>query len=220
MTGGVSMKLYNYFRSSASFRVRIALNFKGIDYEQVPVHLTRGGGEQLADAFRALNADQLVPVLEDDGRYLTQSLAIIEYLEETHPQPPLLPRAAVERAYVRSLALSIACEIHPLNNLRVLRYLVRDLGVSEAQKDGWYRHWVESGLAAIEARLLAGRRHGRYLLGDAVTLADVLLVPQIFNAQRYECRVDHVPTLMRIFGNCMQLPAFIDAQPSKQPDAE
>lgn len=214
------MKLYNYFRSSASFRVRIALNLKGLAYEQVPVHLTRGGGEQFADSFRSLNADQLVPVLEDRGQHLTQSLAIIEYLEETHPQPPLLPRDAVQRAYVRSVALGIACEIHPLNNLRVLRYLVRELGVSEENKDGWYRHWVERGLAAIEARLLAERRHGRFVLGDAVTLADVLLVPQIFNAQRYACRVDHVPVLMRIFDNCMQLPAFIDAQPSKQPDAE
>jgi len=214
------MKLYNYFRSSASFRVRIALNLKGLAYEQVSVHLTRGGGEQLAESFRALNADQLVPVLDDGGHLLTQSLAIIEYLEETHPQPPLLPSDPVARAYVRSLALTIACEIHPLNNLRVLRYLVRDLGVSDEKKDGWYRHWVERGLAAIEARLLAERRHGRYLLGDTVTMADVLLVPQIFNAQRYACSVDHVPVLMGIFEQCMQLPAFIDAQPSRQPDAE
>jgi maleylacetoacetate isomerase len=214
------MKLYNYFRSSASFRVRIALNYKGLPYGYVPVHLLRGGGEQLAPTFRALNPDALVPVLDDDGVLLTQSLAIIEYLEETHPEPPLLPRDAVERAYVRSVALAIACEIHPLNNLRVLRYLVRTLGVSEEQKDAWYRHWVEEGLAAIEARLLAEGRSGRYTLGDQVTLADVLVVPQIFNAQRYNCRVDHVPTIMRIFETCMQLPAFIDAQPSKQPDAE
>jgi maleylacetoacetate isomerase len=214
------MKLYNYFRSSASFRVRIALNLKGLAYDYVPVHLLRGGGEQLAPAFRALNPDALVPVLDDDGVLLTQSLAIIEYLEETHPEPPLLPRDAVERAYVRSVALAIACEIHPLNNLRVLRYLVRTLRASEEQKDAWYRHWVEQGLAAIEARLLAEGRSGRYTLGDQVTLADVLIIPQIFNAQRYNCRVDHVPTIMRIFEACMQLPAFIDAQPSKQPDAE
>jgi maleylpyruvate isomerase len=214
------MKLYNYFRSSASFRVRIALSYKGLPYEYVPVHLLRGGGEQLAPAFRALNPDALVPVLDDDGVLLTQSLAIIEYLEETHPEPPLLPRDAVERAYVRSVALAIACEIHPLNNLRVLRYLVRTLGVREEQKDAWYRHWVEEGLAAIEARLLAEGRRGRYTLGDQVTLADVLIVPQIFNAQRYNCRVNHVPTIMQIFEACMQLPAFVDAQPSKQPDAE
>jgi maleylacetoacetate isomerase len=214
------MKLYNYFRSSASFRVRIALNLKGLRYEYIAVHLTKGGGQQLAASFRALNPEALVPVLDDDGTLLTQSLAIIEYLEETHPEPPLLPRDAVERAYVRSVALAIACEIHPLNNLRVLRYLVRTLGVSEEQKDTWYRHWVEQGLAAIEDRLLAEGRTGRYTLGDRVTLADVLIVPQIFNAQRVNSRLDQVPTIMRIFEHCMQLPAFVEAQPSKQPDAE
>jgi maleylpyruvate isomerase len=214
------MKLYNYFRSSASYRVRIALNLKGLAYEYIGVHLTKGGGEQLAASFRALNPDALVPVLDDDGTLLTQSLAIIEYLEETHPAPPLLPRNPVERAYVRAIALAVACEIHPLNNLRVLRYLVRTLGVSEAQKDAWYRHWVEEGLAAIEARLLAEARTGRYTLGDQVSLADVLLVPQIFNAQRVNSRLDRVPTIMRIFGHCMQLPAFVEAQPSNQPDAE
>ena len=148
---------------------------------------------------------------------LTQSLAIIEYLDETHPEPPLLPRDALERAYVRSFALGIACEIHPLNNLRVLRYLVRELGASEDAKNAWYRHWVEQGLAQVEAQLAAGRC-GRFVFGDAVTLADVLVVPRIFNARRFECRLDHVPTVMRIFDACMQLPAFIDAQPSRQPD--
>jgi len=214
------MKLYNYFRSSASFRVRIALNLKGLPYEYAIVHLTKDGGQQFDPAFRALNPDALIPVLDDDGRTLTQSLAIIEYLEETHPEPALLPHDAAERAYVRAIALGVACEIHPLNNLRVLRYLVRKLGASEEQKNAWYRHWVEEGLAAIEARLVAEKRTGRYALGDRVTVADVVLVPQIFNAMRFDCRLDHVPVIMGIFGRCMELPAFDDAQPTRQPDAE
>jgi maleylacetoacetate isomerase len=214
------LKLYNYFRSSASFRVRIALNLKGLSYDYAVVHLTKGGGQQFAPAFRALNADALIPVLDDDGHVLTQSLAIIEYLDETHPQPPLLPKAPLDRAYVRACALTIACEIHPLNNLRVLRYLVQQLGASEDQKIAWYRHWVEEGLAALEARVAAERRYGRFLLGDAVTLADVALVPQIFNARRFDCRLDHVPVLMGIFDRCMELAAFIGAQPAQQPDAE
>jgi maleylpyruvate isomerase len=214
------MKLYNYFRSSASFRVRIALNLKGLPYEYVGVHLTRAGGEQFAPAFRALNPEVLIPVLDDDGEVLTQSLAIIEYLDETHPHPPLLPADPAARAYVRSIALAIACEIHPLNNLRVLRYLVRSLGASDDQKNAWYRHWVEEGLAALEARIGASGRAGRCALADAVTLADVVIVPQIFNAQRFDCRLDHVPTIMRIFEHCMELPAFADAQPARQPDAE
>jgi maleylpyruvate isomerase len=214
------MKLYNYFRSSASFRVRIALNLKGLPYEYAAVHLTKGGGQQFAPEFRAINPDALIPVLDDEGLRLTQSLAIIEYLEETHPEPPLLPRAPLERAYVRAIALGIACEIHPLNNLRVLRYLVRDLKVTDEQKDAWYRHWVQEGLAAIEARLVAENRCGRYALGSQVTLADVVIVPQIFNAKRFDCRLDHVPTVMRIFEHCMELPAFVDAQPARQPDAE
>jgi len=214
------IKLYNYFRSSASYRVRIALNFKGLPYEYVPVHLLKDGGQQLAPSFRTLNPDSLIPVLDDEGQVLTQSLAIIEYLEETRPLPPLLPRAAVERAYVRSIALAIACEIHPLNNLRVLRYLVKTLGLGEEQKNTWYRHWVEQGLASLEARLVSEARSGRYALGDAITIADVVIVPQIFNAQRMDCNLGSLPTVMRIFDHCMQLPAFIDAQPSAQPDAE
>ena len=214
------LKLYNYFRSSASFRVRIALNLKGLPYEYAAVHLTKGGGEQFAPAFRALNADALIPVLDDDGVVLTQSLAIIEYLDETRPEPPLLPADPVERAYVRAFALTIACEIHPLNNLRVLRYLVRNLSVNEEKKNEWYRHWVEQGLAALESRVVAERRSGRHVLGDTVTAADVVLVPQIFNARRFDCRLDHAPTLMRIFEHCMELSSFIDAQPSRQPDAE
>jgi len=184
------------------------------------VHLTKGGGQQFDPAFKAINPDALIPVLDDEGQTLTQSLAIIEYLDETHPEPPLLPKTPLARAYVRSIALAVACEIHPLNNLRVLRYLVRDLKVTDEQKNAWYRHWVEQGLASIEARLVAEKKSGRHVLGDGVTLADVVLVPQIFNAQRFDCQLGHVPTVMRIFDECMQLPAFIGAQPSRQPDAE
>lgn len=212
----MSMKLYAAARSSASFRVRIALAFKELPYEYVPLSLLKG--DQFKDEFRQMNPAELVPVLEHDGRRLTQSLAIIEYLEETYPQPPLLPHDEAERAYVRAVALSIACEIHPLNNLRVLRYLVRDLALSEDQKNGWYRHWVERGLAQLEAMLLAEKRCGRFVLGDEVTLADVLLVPQIFNAQRFNCRLDHVPTIMRIFDTCMTLDAFERSRPERQPD--
>lgn len=211
------MKLFSAARSSASFRVRIALNLKGLPYDYMPVDLVHG--DQFQDAFRAMNPAELVPALDHDGAVLTQSLAIIEYLEETYPQPPLLPHEPLDRAYVRSIALAIACEIHPLNNLRVLRYLVKTLGQSEDAKNAWYRHWVEQGLAQVEAQLAAQRHCGRFVFGDHITLADVLIVPQIFNARRFDCRLDHVPTVVRIFDACMQLPAFIDAQPSRQPDA-
>ena len=214
------LTLYSYFRSSASYRVRIALAWKGLPAEIVPVHLVREGGRQFAPEFRALNPASLVPVLVDEGRVLTQSLAIIEYLEETHPAPPLLPRDALARAQVRAAALAIACEIHPLNNLRVLRYLVRELGASEDAKNAWYRHWVEQGLAQLEEQLAAQALGGPYACGAQVTLADVLLVPQIFNAHRFECRLDHVPRLMQAFAACMELPAFSETQPARQPDAE
>lgn len=214
------MKLYSYFRSSASFRVRIALNWKGLVYETIPVHLQRGGGEQLSDAYRRTNPAGLVPALDDGGALLTQSLAIIEYLEEVHPAPPLLPAEPLARARVRSIALSIACEIHPLNNLRVLRYLVRELKVDEAAKDAWYRHWVESGLEQVERTLRERGWAGGFCYGDQVTLADAVLVPQIFNARRFDCRLDHVPLLVAIEQRCMQLDAFARAQPSAQPDAE
>jgi len=214
------MKLYSYFRSSASFRVRIALALKGLDYEYASVHLLQGGGQQFAPAFRAMNPAALVPVLDDDGTILTQSLAIIEYLDETRPQPPFLPKDAAGRARVRALALAIACEIHPLNNLRVLGYLTKTLGVSEEQKNAWYRHWVETGLATVEAMLAGDGRTGTYCHGDAPTLADILLVPQIFNAQRFDCRLDHVPTVMRIHRQCLSLPAFAKSVPAQQPDAE
>jgi len=209
-------KLYNAARSSASFRMRIALNLKGLPFEYITIDLRKGG--QFAEEYRRLNPQELVPLLDDGTAHLTQSLATIEYLEEKYPQPPLLPHAPLERAYVRGVALAVACEIHPLNNLRVLRYLVREMGLSDEKKNTWYRHWVEQGLAQVEAGLVAGKRTGRYTFGDQVTVADVCIVPQIFNAQRFDCRLDHVPTVMRIFENCMQLGAFENARPEKQPD--
>jgi maleylacetoacetate isomerase len=201
--------------------VRIALALKGIDYEYAAVHLLRDGGQQFAAGYKALNPASLVPALEDDdGTVLTQSLAIIEYLEETHPEPPLLPPDAAGRARVRALALSVACEIHPLNNLRVLGYLGKTLGVSEEQKNAWYRHWVETGLAIVEAMLANDPHTGSFCHGETPTLADVFLVPQIFNAQRFNCRLDHVPTVMRIHQNCLGVPAFAKSVPAEQPDAE
>jgi maleylacetoacetate isomerase len=210
------MKLYNYFRSSASFRVRIVLAFKGLSYEYLPVHLVRG--EQLKPPYDTLLPNQAVPMLQVGEQRFTQSLAIMEYLNEVHPQPPLLPADAAARAQVRALAQDIACEIHPLNNLRVLRYLVKELGVSEDAKNRWYRHWVERGLADVD-RVLAAQS-SRYCFGDSVTLADCCLVPQVFNAQRFECRLDHVPQVMRVFDACMQHPAFQAAQPKACPDFE
>jgi maleylacetoacetate isomerase len=217
----MAMKLHSYFRSSASFRVRIALALKKLEYEYASVHLLQGGGQQFAAAFRAMNPAGLVPVLEeDDGTVLTQSLAIIEYLDETRPQPPLLPRDAVGRARARAIALAIACEIHPLNNLRVLAYLSKTLGVTEEQRNAWYRHWVESGLATVEAMLAGDSRTGVCCHGDEPTLADICLVPQIFNAQRFKATLDHVPTVMRIHEHCLTLPAFALSVPALQPDAE
>ena len=212
------MKLYNYFRSSASFRVRIALGLKGLGYDYAAVHLARN--EQFAQSFAAMAPQRLVPVLVEGDTVLSQSLAIIEYLDETHPGPALLPKTPIARARVRSLAMDVACEIHPLNNLRVLRYLVHELKVSEEQKNAWYRHWVETGLQSIEQRLSGDAATGRFCHGDTPSLADICLVPQIFNARRFDCRLDHVPTVMRVFDACMALPAFQQAQPSASPDHE
>ncbi len=212
------MRLYNYFRSSASFRVRIALEIKGLTYDYVPVHLVKG--EQLQPGFAQIAPSRLVPMLAtDDGEHLEQSLAIIEYLDETHPEPALLPRDALARARVRGLAQSIACEIHPLNNLRVLRYLVRDLKVTDEAKNTWYRHWVREGLMAFE-RALEQSPVGRYCWGDTPTLADCCLIPQIFNAQRFDTDLSGLDRTMSAFEACMALPAFQRAQPSACPDAE
>jgi len=212
------MELYSYFRSSAAFRVRIALELKGLGYDYRAVDLS--GNRQQGEAYAAVSATRLVPQLVDGDASIGQSIAIIEYLDECHPKPPLLPGSARDRARIRSLALDVACEIHPLNNLRVLRYLVRELKVDEAAKNGWYRHWVEQGLVVLERRLATEPQTGRYCHGDAPTLADCVLVPQIFNARRFDCRLDAVPTVMRVFEACMALPAFQRAQPSACPDAE
>jgi maleylpyruvate isomerase len=214
------MQLYSYFRSSASYRVRIALNLKGLSYDYVPIHLLRGGGEQFSPQYRKLNHDAIVPTLVDDGHALQQSLAIVEYLEETHPTPPLLPATAVDRAHVRSLALQIACEIHPLNNLRVLKYLKHTVGVTDDVKDAWYRHWVEAGFETLEARLAGDARTGKLCFGDSPTLADVCLIPQVFNAQRFKVDTARFPTIQRIYDHAVQLDAFERAAPGRQPDSE
>ncbi|TFZ00568.1 maleylacetoacetate isomerase [Ramlibacter henchirensis] len=212
------MKLHNYFRSSASFRVRIALELKGVTYEYLPVHLVKGEHKQ--EAYSAVSPSGLVPTLvTDEGERIGQSMAIIEYLDETHPQPPLLPRDPLGRARVRALAQLIACEIHPLNNLRVLKYLVRELKVPEEAKNGWYRHWVRDGLLAFE-RELAQLPRGTYCYGDTPTLADCCLVPQIFNAQRFKTDLSGLDRTMAAFDNCMKHPAFQKAQPSNCPDNE
>jgi maleylpyruvate isomerase len=214
------MKLYTFFRSSASYRVRIALNFKGLDYEQVPIHLRRGGGEQFSSVYKAVNPQALVPALEDGGRILTQSLAIIEYLEEKHPKPQLLPANPADRALVRSMALIVACEIHPIQNLRVLVHLKNNFKLSEEELNRWAQHWIDLGLSALEQMLAAGSNRGKFCFGDTPTLADICLVPQLANARRFGCDLNRFPTLLRIEASCIALPEFANAAPEKQPDAE
>lgn len=213
------MKLYTYFRSTAAYRVRIALNLKGLPYEAVPVHLLRS--EENTPAYRTLSPLGTVPALvADDGSALTQSLAIVEYLDEIHPRPALLPDEPLGRARVRALALTIACDIHPLNNLRVLNYLKQNLGASEEQKNAWYRHWVADGLMACERLLVGHPATGDFCHGDTPSMADCCLVPQVFNARRFDCPLDEMPTIRRIVARCEELPAFVAAAPAHQPDAE
>ncbi len=220
------MKLYNYFRSSAAFRVRIALELKGLRYDYIAVHIAKGEHKQ--SDYAAVAPEQLVPLLEVDGERLSQSMAIIEYLDEMHPAPALLPADALGRAQVRALAQCIACEIHPLNNLRVLKYLVRVLKVEEEAKNIWYRYWVRDGLEAFERQLqaLEARRAQRglpasvFCFGSTPTLADLCLVPQIFNAKRFQASLENLPRTMAAFEACMKLEAFKKAQPSSCPDFE
>ena len=215
------LTLYSYWRSSAAYRVRIALNLKGLAYEQVPVHLVKDGGEQHSAAYKALNPQELLPLLVDeghDGVKIAQSLAILEYLDEVFPGTPLLPRDPAQRAQVRALALHIACDLHPLNNLRVLQYLSVELGVDDAAKDAWYRHWLHTGLAAVEVGLAVFDDH--LSLGDRPGYLEACLIPQLYNARRFNCDLAAYPRTLAMAARCDALPAFKQAAPGMQPDAE
>ncbi len=212
--------LYTYWRSTAAYRVRIALNLKGIDYISEPVHLVRDGGEQHQADYRAINPQGLVPALSIDGQVITQSTAIIEYLEERHPWPPLLPSRAADRARVRALAATIAADIHPLNNLRVLKYLKGELGVSDQAKSQWYAHWIAQGFGALESMLADHADTGKFCHGDDPGLADIFVVAQMYNAHRFDCDVSPYPVLNRINAACLELDAFARAAPEAQPDAD
>lgn len=212
--------LHNYFRSSSSYRVRIALGLKGLDYDYVAIHLNRNGGEQFSDDFRRLNPHALVPVYDDGDTQISQSLAILEYLDEIHPTLPLLPADPRERAYVRSLALAVACEIHPLNNLRVLKFLTGELQLTEEAKSRWIHHWIQLGLEALENQISTSPLRGQFCYGDHPTIADCCLIPQLFNATRFQVDLEPYPTLRAIDAACATLEAFQRAHPAKQPDAE
>ena len=213
-------KLYSYWRSSAAFRVRIALNLKGMQYGVIPVHLNKNGGEQLSGSYASKNPNRLVPLFEDGEHKIHQSLAIIEYLDEIQAEPALLPKTPIDRAWVRSLAMDIAIDIHPISNLRVLRYLIKQVGAGSEIKDAWYQHWIKLGLTSLEEQLSTGARRGKFAFGNQPTLIDICLVPQIFNALSIKMDMSAYPTLMKVFNECMKLPAFIDASWEKQIDAE
>jgi len=213
-------KLYSFWRSSAAFRVRIALNLKDMDYEIIPVHLGKNGGEQFSDAYSNKNPNCLVPLYESNEIRIHQSLAIIEYLEEVQPEPALLPKSPIDRAWVRSIAMDISSDIHPINNVRVLRYLTKKLGISSEAKDGWYAHWIQMGLASLEKQLSSDPRVGKFACGDHPGLIEVCLVPQLFNALSAKVDVSPHRTLMRVFHECMQLPEFMNASWENQIDAE
>lgn len=212
------MKLYSYFRSSASYRVRIALSIKGLSYDFQGIHLRRG--DQRSRDFLELNPQALVPALVDGDTVITQSLAIIEYLDERFPEPPLLPSSPADRAWVRALSLAVACEIHPVNNLRILQYLEKELGLGEDLRNAWVRHWIEEGFGAVETMLAKDSRTGAFCYRDAPTMADLCLVPQVFNAERFRVDMRPFPTIRRVNDHCMALPAFAEQAPGRQPDAE
>ncbi len=216
----MTTKLYSFWRSSAAFRVRIALNLKGMNSEVIPVHLTKNGGEQLSESYANKNANRLVPLFDDGKTSIHQSLAIIEYLEEIQPNPSLLPTQVIDRAWVRAVAMDITSDIHPINNLRVLRYLIKKFGISNDAKDEWYAHWIKVGLESLETQLSRDPRVGKFAYGNQPGLIDICLVPQLFNALSTHMDVKPYPTLMKIFHECMKLPAFIDASWEKQIDAE
>ena len=213
------LRLYSYWRSSAAYRVRIGLNLKGLAYETVPVHLLRDGGQQHAPDYAAQNPQELVPTLLHGGRIIRQSLAILEYLDELWPEPPLLPVEARDRAHVRGLAQLVACDMHPLNNLRVLQFFEREWSVPQSERDAWVRHWIESGFAAMERLLSEDAATGTYCHGELPGLADCCLVPQAYNARRFGVDMAAYPTIARIEGACLALPAFDAARPENQADA-
>ncbi|WP_298050482.1 maleylacetoacetate isomerase [uncultured Paenalcaligenes sp.] len=214
------MRLYTYFRSSAAYRVRIALGLKQLDWQAVPVHLVQDGGQHHSEAYKAINPAGLVPAFEDNGAVLTQSLAIIEYLDETYPTVSLLPGDAVARAHIRALAQSIACDLHPINNLRILKHLEHSLGLDAEQRKVWYLHWIQVGLEAFEQQLAVHNQPGDFCYGNSPTLADICLVPQVYNANRFGYSVDHLPRIAKAIQACAQLPAFIQAEPANQIDAD